>query len=135
MKTIRDVLWLWGTKVNALEEGYGFTSEMSVAQGLDILGLPRAMMCGFLPPTEEEYAGVGSLPRSAVGDEFRRRVLVRAAAGADCEAAPKPSECHRRALGRLQHGGDQPGGYARRARTDAPAPCRPRYSSGPSSTR
>ncbi len=58
MKTIRDVLWLWGTTVNALEEGYGFTSAMSVAQGLDILGLPRAMMCGFLPPTEEEYAGV-----------------------------------------------------------------------------
>ncbi len=58
MRTIRDVLWLWGTTVNALHY-YGFTtSKLSVAEGLDILGLPRAMMCGNLPPTEEEYAGV-----------------------------------------------------------------------------
>ena len=58
MKTVRDVLWLWGTTVNALEY-YGFSpSKLSVGEGLDILGLPRAMMCGNLPPTEEEYAGV-----------------------------------------------------------------------------
>ena len=58
MKTIRDVLWLWGTTVNALEY-YGFRpSKLSVGEGLDILGLSRAMMCGNLPPTEEEYAPV-----------------------------------------------------------------------------
>ncbi|MAG36220.1 MAG: hypothetical protein CL878_08245 [Dehalococcoidia bacterium] len=58
MAAIRDRLWLWGTTVNALDY-YGFaTSKLSVAEGLDILGLPRAMMCGNLPPTEEDYAPV-----------------------------------------------------------------------------
>ena len=58
MSKIRDKLWLWGTKVNGLEEGYGFTSSMTVSRGLDVLGLQRAMMCGFLPATEAEYQSV-----------------------------------------------------------------------------
>lgn len=59
MKTIRDALWLWGTKVNALQSYYGFpTSRMTVSEGMRSLGLDQAMMCGFLPPTEKEYQGV-----------------------------------------------------------------------------
>ena len=59
MTRIRDVLWLWGTKVNGLQEGYGFASSVSIASGLRTLGVERAMMCGALPPSEEEYAAVG----------------------------------------------------------------------------
>ncbi len=59
MSTIRDSLWLWGTRANALQEHYNFpTSRMTIGQGLRVLGLDKAMMCGSLPPTEEEYDGV-----------------------------------------------------------------------------
>jgi len=59
MKAIRDSLWLWGTRVNALSEHYKFpTSRMTVAGGLQVLGIDQAMMCGLLPPAEEEYAPV-----------------------------------------------------------------------------
>ncbi|MBI2191939.1 MAG: hypothetical protein HYU36_08145 [Planctomycetes bacterium] len=58
MRSIREALWLWGTKVNGLES-MGFPpSRMSVARGLQALRLDQAMMCGFLPPAEEEYAPV-----------------------------------------------------------------------------
>ena len=56
---LRDRFWLWGTVVNALQKDYGFPeSRMRVGDGLRELGLSRAMMCGFLPPTEVEYADV-----------------------------------------------------------------------------
>jgi hypothetical protein len=59
MAKVKDRLWLWGTRVNALQE-YGFTeSRMTVADGLRYLGLDRATMCGNLPPREEEYLPVG----------------------------------------------------------------------------
>jgi len=58
MAAVRDALWLWGTRANALQS-YGFpTSRMTVAQGLAELGLDQAMMCGMLPPSEDEYLRV-----------------------------------------------------------------------------
>lgn len=58
MAAIRDALWLWGTRPNALQ-GYGFpTSRMTVAQALSELGLDQVMMCGLLPPGEDEYLPV-----------------------------------------------------------------------------
>ena len=64
MPTIRDRLWLWGTRVNALQEHYGFaTSSMSISDGLGALGIDQAMMCGMLPPTEEEYSPVAHCQR------------------------------------------------------------------------
>jgi len=58
MAAVRDALWLWGTRANALQ-GYGFpTSPMTVAQGLSELGLDQVMMCGLLPPSEDEYLPV-----------------------------------------------------------------------------
>jgi hypothetical protein len=58
MTTLRDRTWLWGTKVNALEKFGLDESRMTIGQGLQNLGLKNSMMCGFLPPTEEEYAQV-----------------------------------------------------------------------------
>ena len=59
MGTIRDSLWLWGTKVNALAEAYGFPqSTLTIGRGVQALGVDQAMMCGMLPPTEEEYRPV-----------------------------------------------------------------------------
>ena len=56
--TIRDRLWLWGTRVNTLKE-YGFRdSTMTIAGGLREFRLSNAMMCGMLPPTEAEYTAV-----------------------------------------------------------------------------
>ena len=64
MSTIRDRLWLWGTRVNALQEHYGFaTSSMTISGGLGALGIDQAMMCGMLPPTEEEYSPVAHCRR------------------------------------------------------------------------
>ena len=58
MDRVTDRFWLWGTKVNALS-GYGFPpSTMTIGEGLRMLGLHRAMMCGMLPPYEEEYCPV-----------------------------------------------------------------------------
>ena len=58
MPTIRDKLWLWGTRVNALKE-YGFPpSRMTIGEGLCSLNLDHAMMCGSLPPTQDEYRSV-----------------------------------------------------------------------------
>ena len=55
---LRDALWLWGTRVNTLQE-YGFPeSHMTIGQGIRDLEIERAMMAGFLPPTEEEYRDV-----------------------------------------------------------------------------
>jgi hypothetical protein len=55
----RDRLWLWGTVVNALQKDYGFSeSQMSVGDAVQSLGLSNAIMAGFLPPNEEEYAAV-----------------------------------------------------------------------------
>lgn len=63
MPTIRDKLWLWGTRVNALKE-YGFPpSHMTVREGLRSLNLDHAMMCGSLPPTEDEYRSAGHCRR------------------------------------------------------------------------
>ena len=63
MAILRDALWLWGTRVNALEE-YGFPrSRMTIGEGLRTLGLDQAMMCGFLPPTEEEIRPVAQCRR------------------------------------------------------------------------
>jgi hypothetical protein len=59
MERVRDRLWLWGTRVNALQEHYGFsTSGMTISEGLRSLGIDQAMMCGMLPPTEGEYHAV-----------------------------------------------------------------------------
>lgn len=59
----RDFFWLWGTRIDALRD-YGFPpSRMSVGEGLRLLGLDQAMMCGSLPPTEEEYAQVSHCRR------------------------------------------------------------------------
>jgi hypothetical protein len=64
MDRVRDKLWLWGTRVNALQEHYGFsTSTMTISEGLGLLGIDRAMMCGMLPPTEEEYRAVSNCRR------------------------------------------------------------------------
>ncbi len=58
MRTIRNALWLWGTRPNALQN-YGFPqSNMTIGGGLKTLNLYQAMMCGSLPPTEEEYGPV-----------------------------------------------------------------------------
>jgi hypothetical protein len=63
MDRIRDRFWLWGTTVNALS-GYGFSpSEMTVGDGLAMLGLNKAMMCGMLPPNEEEFYRVSHCER------------------------------------------------------------------------
>lgn len=54
-----DSLWLWGTKVNVLSQHYRLPpSAMTVRDGLDALDIDQAMMCGHLPPTEEEYGRV-----------------------------------------------------------------------------
>ncbi|HOT36264.1 MAG TPA: hypothetical protein PLT86_06335 [Candidatus Latescibacteria bacterium] len=59
MAGLRDKLWLWGTGVNCLAKDYGFPeSRMTIGGGLRELGIDQAMMCGFLPPTEEEYRDV-----------------------------------------------------------------------------
>ena len=80
MATLRDALWLWGTRVNALE-GYGFPpSRTTIGEGLRTLGLDQAMMCGFLPPTEHEYRPVAHCRRLLwemsfdEGFDFRRPV-------------------------------------------------------------
>lgn len=63
MERIRDRFWLWGTKVNALKD-YGFPpSGMTVGDGLSMFGLGNAMMCGMLPPTEEEFSMVSHCRR------------------------------------------------------------------------
>ena len=59
MKSIKDSLWLWGTTVNALSKHYRLPgSSMTIRDGLGTLGIDQAMMCGHLPPTEEEYGQV-----------------------------------------------------------------------------
>jgi hypothetical protein len=59
MERLRDKLWLWGTGVNCLAKDYGFPeSHMTIGGGLRTLGIDQAMMCGFIPPTEEEYGDV-----------------------------------------------------------------------------
>ncbi len=63
MRTIRDTLWLWGTRVNALQQ-YGFRpSRMTIGEGLRMLNIDQAMMCGNLPPTESEYRPVSDCLR------------------------------------------------------------------------
>jgi hypothetical protein len=58
-ESLRDSLWLWGTKVNVLSEHYRLPpSTMTIRAGLDALGIDRAMMCGHLPPTKGEYLHV-----------------------------------------------------------------------------
>jgi len=64
MGTIRDALWLWGTKVNTLSPYYGFPeSRMTIGGGLRSFGIDQAMMCGLLPPTEDEHRPVAGCRR------------------------------------------------------------------------
>jgi len=63
MRTIRDTLWLWGTRVNALQS-YGFRpSSITIGEGLRTLEIDQAMMCGSLPPVESEYRPVSHCRR------------------------------------------------------------------------
>ncbi len=56
---LRDRMWLWGTVVNALAKDYGFPeSRITIGEGLAEFSLSNAMMAGFLPPAEDEYAAV-----------------------------------------------------------------------------
>ena len=56
---LRDRMWLWGTVVNALAKDYGFPeSRITIGEGLAEFSLSNAMMGGFLPPAEDEYAAV-----------------------------------------------------------------------------
>jgi len=76
MTRVRDLLWLWGTRVNALQEHYGLpASEMTVSRGLGLLGIDQAMMCGMITPAEEEYGRVRHCRRilweMSFDDDFR----------------------------------------------------------------
>jgi len=78
-QSLRNSLWLWGTRVNALAAHYRLpASSMTIGGGLGLLGIDQAMMSGHLPPTEDEYrpvAGCHSLFWEMSFDEgfsFRR---------------------------------------------------------------
>jgi len=68
-QTIRDRLWLWGMKVNVLQESSGFgalqlgRSAMTVEDAIQRTGITNAVMAGALPLDEQTLAAMPSARR------------------------------------------------------------------------
>ncbi|MHB9106200.1 MAG: hypothetical protein ACYDCO_04010 [Armatimonadota bacterium] len=69
MATIRDRCWLWGMRVNVLQESDAFgalglgTSTMTVEDAIDRTGIVNVIMAGGLPVDEDTLASMPSAKR------------------------------------------------------------------------